>query len=120
MGDLDLLAGRRILVAEDDYFIAQDLACALEEAGALVVGPAASLSEALELIERAEALDGAVLDLNLQGEMAYPAADALLRRAVPFVFTTGYDRGVIAARFSDVPACRKPFAFAQVARALFG
>lgn len=120
MGDADLLAGRRILVAEDDYFIAYDLVAALEEAGALVVGPAASLAEALELIERSEALDGAVLDLNLQGELAYAAADALRGRAVPVVFTTGYDRGVLPPRFADVPACRKPFAYGQVVRALLG
>lgn len=114
------LAGRRILLAEDDFFIADDFAAAFKAMGAEVVGPVASLAEALELVQAAERLDGAVLDINLQGHKAYPLVDALRARAVPVVFATGYDCGVIPARYADVPVCEKPIQPSQVAAALFG
>jgi hypothetical protein len=82
----------RVLLAEDEFLIAEDLASALSAAGATVIGPAYSVAGALRLIESCGALDGAVLDVNLKGEAAFPIADALLGRGVPFVITTGYDR----------------------------
>jgi len=114
------LSGRRILIVEDDFFIADDFAAIFEAAGATVVGPVAALPEALKLIERTERLDGAILDINLQGEMAYALADALRARGVPLVFATGYDRGAIPERYADIPLCEKPVDPQQVARAMFG
>lgn len=116
----DLLAGRRILVVEDDFFIAEDMVATLAAAGVEVVGPASTVSAALGLIEEADRLDAAVLDVNLQGEMAYPLADALVARAVPFMFATGYDRGALPARFAGVTVCEKPLTLSQVARAMWG
>lgn len=113
-------AGRRVLVVEDDFFIADDLVAALEAEGAIVVGPIPSVRAALELIERGDPLDGAVLDINLQGEMAFPVADALAARSISFVFATGYDQSVVPARFVGVTACEKPFNAEQVARAMWG
>lgn len=120
MAGLDLLAGKHILIVEDDYFIAFGLASSLKAEGAVVIGPAPSLPEALNLIEHAERLDGAVLDVNLGGEMAYPIADALKERAVPFAFTSGYDRASISPRFADAPVVQKPFVLEQIAKAVFG
>ncbi|TNC59358.1 response regulator [Rubellimicrobium roseum] len=114
------LAGRCILIVEDDFFIADDFAAIFEGAGATVVGPAASLSDAMDLIERTERLDGALLDMNLQGEMAYTLADALRVRGVPVVFATGYDRGAIPERYADIPICEKPVDPQQVAQAISG
>jgi CheY-like chemotaxis protein len=114
------LTGRRILLVEDDYFIADDLVAALEARGAEVVGPAASLSHAMTLIENAGRLDGAVLDINLQGESVYPLADALQERSVPFVFATGYDAQTIPARYAHVSVCEKPFGSEQITKAMFG
>jgi hypothetical protein len=115
------LRGRRLLVLEDDFMIATDLARTLEEHGAEVIGPAYSVAGALTLIEAKNgALDGAVLDVNLGAEPAYPVADALLARGVPFVFATGYDAWVIPEPYADVPRCEKPYDLATVIRLLAG
>jgi CheY-like chemotaxis protein len=102
------LAGRRVLIAEDEFLIVDDLAHALEGCGAEVVGPVATVGEALELVASEPCLDGAVLDINLVGEMAFPVADALRARGVPFVFATGYDAHVVPPRFDGVKRCEKP------------
>jgi CheY-like chemotaxis protein len=114
------LAGRRVLVIEDDFLIGMDFATSLEALGASVVGPVGNIDDALDLITDATELDGAVLDLNLGGEMSYPVADALVERDIPFVFTTGYDKLNIAPRFSQVVRCEKPVEISKIARALFG
>ena len=90
------MAGQRILLVEDEYFIVDDMVRTFKACGAEVVGPVASVDGALDLIAATERLDGAVLDVNLQGEMAYPVADALVARGVPFVFATGYDEASTA------------------------
>src|SRR5262249_477527 len=82
-----------VLVVEDDYLVAMDIVRALERAGAEVIGPAPAVEAALDALEQT-APDGAILDINLGGEMAFPVADALLARGVPFVFATGYDAQV--------------------------
>src|SRR3954451_11745837 len=63
------LQGRHLLVVEDEYLIAADLTASLESLGAEVIGPAASIEEALSLLEiNSDRLDGAVLDINLRNE----------------------------------------------------
>jgi CheY-like chemotaxis protein len=114
------LGGRRILVVEDEYLLATDLAQTLEEFGAVVVGPAATVARALTLVAAEARLDGAVLDLNLGGERSYPVADALVARGVPFVFVTGYDGWVVPAAHAQAPRCEKPFDPAALVRALSG
>ena len=103
----EALTGRSILVAEDEYFLATDLNRELRRAGATVGGPVASVERAMALIESAPRIDGAILDINLGGEMAFPVADALRARGVPFVFATGYDQATIPPRFFDVVRCEK-------------
>lgn len=112
------LAGRCILVVEDEYFLAIDLERELVEAGAIVVGPVASVEDALALIEREPRLDAAVLDLNLGGEMVFPVADALTMRFVPFLFATGYNARDIPLRYARVTRCEKPIPLGAVARAV--
>lgn len=111
------LAGRRLLVVEDDYIIAVDVAGTLETLGADVLGPAATVKDALDLIESGR-VDGASLDINLGEESVYPVADALRARGVPFVFTSGYDPKVIPLPYADVPRCSKPLNSRALARAL--
>ena len=82
---------------------------ALADLGAVVVGPVATVEDALTLVERVPEIDGAVLDVNLGREVAYPVADALLARGVPFLFATANDRADIPERFAHVVVCRKPF-----------
>ena len=115
-----MLDGRRILLVEDEYFIVRDMARAFAAAGAAVIGPAATVAEALRLIAASGPMDGAVLDINLQGEMVFPVADALTTRGVPFLFATGYDRETIPDRFAHCIRCEKPVKPDQVAKALFG
>ena len=114
------LAGRRILLVEDEYFIVDDMVRSFEASGAKIVGPAASVDDALKVIRATGHLDGAVLDINLHGEMAYPVADALIERGVPFLFATGYDEATIPPRYAKVVRCEKPVDPDKIAKALFG
>lgn len=108
----------RILVAEDDIVLAFDLAHSLEEAGGIVVGPARSLADAFELVRVTQELDGAILDIDLNGEPVFPVAEALARRGTPFVFATASDAETLPAPFGQVPHCQKPVDPAKVADAL--
>ena len=102
------LADRRVPIAEDEFPIVDDLAHAFEACGADVVGPVATGGEALALAAGEPRLDGAVLDLNPMGEMAFPVADASRDRGVPFVFATGCDTRAVPPRFAQVRRCEKP------------
>ncbi|WP_210526686.1 response regulator [Rubellimicrobium arenae] len=103
-----LLRGRRVLVVEDEFLIAEDLCEELQSCGAKVMGPAASVAEALALLDHGPAPDMAVLDIGLEDEKVYPVADALRARGIPFVFATGYDAWVIPHAYTDVPRVEKP------------
>jgi CheY-like chemotaxis protein len=102
------LSGRRILVVEDEMMVAGLLADMLTDLGCAVVGPAARVDQALAMID-AEAIDVALLDLNLNGHLSYPVADALVARGVPFVFSTGYGKGRLLADYQTFPVLQKPF-----------
>jgi len=114
----DALAGRRLLVVEDEYLLAAEVVKELRSQGAEVIGPVATIADALDLLAETERVDAALLDLNLCGEMAFPIADALMERRVPFVFATGYDRFAIPPRYVDVRRFEKPVDVRDVARAL--
>lgn len=112
------LAGRRIMVVEDEYFLADELSRALEAAAAAVLGPVATVATALDLLAQEAAPDAAVLDVNLGGEMAFPVADAFMARGVPFVFTTGYDQEALPVRYAAARRLEKPIATAGTMREL--
>lgn len=112
------LEGRSILVIEDEYFAAADLQRELVRAGGVVIGPAPSLEKALELIGSAARIDAAILDINLGGEMVYSAAQALVDRGVPFMFSTGYDHSEIPAQFVNAPRHEKPIGSDKLCQAL--
>ena len=113
----NVLCGRRILVVEDEALVALLLEDMLAEDDAVVVGPAANVEAALALIET-EAFDAAVLDVNLDGQMSYPVADALLARAIPFVFSTGYASNRLQEGYREFPALQKPYHATELRRAL--
>lgn len=117
MSDLTL-RDCRILVVEDEYMLADELSSELSEAGAIVLGPAGTLEDAMRLIRSEEPIHGAILDVNLRGEMAFAAADMLLARKVPLVFTTGYDLSALLPRFADVVRCEKPTTINKLAAAI--
>ena len=112
------LSGKRLLVVEDEYLIATDLALSLEDQGATVVGPVGSIADALALIATESTLDGAILDINLGHERAWDIAEELRRRGVPFIFATGYDAWITPEAFRDVPRCEKPVDTRVLARLL--
>ena len=114
------LAGRRILVIEDEYFLADEIARAVQLAGAEVVGPISNTRDGLAVLAEGGPIDAAVLDINLQGEMIYPIASMLRARNIPFAFTTGYDKAAIPREFQDVQHWEKPFDPAALARVLVG
>jgi DNA-binding response OmpR family regulator len=113
------LQGKRILVIEDEYLVAQVVVDFLEEAGAEVVGPFGRVDDALTFIENHHSsLDAAVLDVNLHGQKSYPIADALAINNIMLVFTTGYGGDALDGRYLDFPRCEKPFNQQELVAAL--
>lgn len=111
-----LLTGRRILVVEDEYFLADDIGKALRALGAEVAGPVGHIEDAITLLNDGGIFDGAVLDVNIRAEPIFPIARALKSRQVPFVFTTGYDRLSIDPEFQDVRLWEKPIDITAMAQ----
>lgn len=105
---MDALKGKRILVVEDEYLIASDIKSAIEQRGGEVIGPAPRLSAGLALA-RAEALDAAVIDINLDQEFAVPIARQLAARGIPYVVVTGYDGTSLPGDLRAAPRLTKPF-----------
>lgn len=112
------LAERRVLVVEDEYLIADDLADMLRNAGADVVGPAASLPSAIRLAGSTERIDAAILDIQLDGVTVFPLADELRARGIPMMFLTGCDGDNIPDDFARVRLCHKPVGAAHVLKQL--
>jgi PAS domain S-box-containing protein len=111
-----ILAGKRFLVVEDEPLVALDIMASLEHAGVNVAGSAGSASEALSLIERT-ALDAALIDANLHGQLVGDIAAALTRKNVPFIFVTGYGRESLPAAFAGPAVLSKPFSQRQLLEA---
>ena len=103
------LAGRRILVVEDEYFLADDLKKILAKHGAEVLGPVATLGEGLRIIESAGQINFALLDVQLRGKDVFAISAALKSRNIPFVFTTGFGAKKIPPEFEDAPRFEKPY-----------
>lgn len=112
------LQNRFILLVEDEYLLADEILTGLSDAGAIVVGPAATVETAMNLTVDADSLDAAILDINLRDELVYPLADALTIRGVPFIFTTGYHASAIPARFRNVTRYHKPVGREQLMGAI--
>ena len=111
------LSGRKVLVVEDEIIVVWLLEDMLVDLGCAIVGPANSVSQALAMID-AEAFDAAVLDVNLDGQMSYPVADALTARGMPFVFSTGYDKDTLRDGYRTFPVLQKPFHRSELGDAL--
>ncbi|WP_315789454.1 MULTISPECIES: hypothetical protein [unclassified Bradyrhizobium] len=102
------LAGKRILIVEDEYFLADDLADEFRRLGADVIGPVSEVVEAQKALQLGRPIDAALLDINLRSEMIFPFARALRELDIFFIFTTGYDKTSIRPEFADVPLWEKP------------
>ena len=110
-------AGRRVLVVEDEALVAMLLETILEDMGCMAVGPAATVDEGLRMAAD-EAVDAALLDVNVAGRQVFPVAHALKDRGVPFVFSTGYGEGGLPDEWRGQPTLQKPFTEAAVRDAL--
>ncbi|MCB1313083.1 MAG: response regulator [Sedimentitalea sp.] len=106
-----------ILVVEDEWMLAYDLAEQIGEAGYAVVGPAPSVGKALDLIA-SQRVDAGLLDLNLGGETSYPVADALSKKGIPFAFLTGYTARELRSGFRDCLLLSKPVSTGKLAALL--
>ena len=102
------LEGRCVLIVEDEYFLASDLAKALRSSGAEVLGPEPTPERARRHLGTESPIDVAILDINLRGVMVYEFADDLLAQGTPILFLSGYDDRTPPPRFADVPHLRKP------------
>jgi len=109
------LAGLRILIVEDMGLIAFELQMVLERMGCTIGGIASRLSEAKEMAQTAEAVDGVLLDLNLSGESSYDVAKILHERGIPLIIMSGYDTSKIPADFASDAYLQKPFSHEDLA-----
>lgn len=113
-----ILTSKRILIVEDEYELATEMQAEFASQGAMVVGPVPSVKEALSLMIATPAIDGAVIDINLGGEMAFPLAEVLRKRNVPFVFVSGYSHSIVPNEFLDIKFYSKPVEIDDIAVAL--
>jgi DNA-binding NarL/FixJ family response regulator len=108
--DMHSLAEAPVLIVEDEAFIAIGLQAAVESAGGQVIGPAASVVEAMELLKTAT-VAAAILDINLSDGMVTPVVEALMARNVPMVFQSGVDLPPeLKRKCPDAAVYRKPAA----------
>lgn len=113
------LSGTRVLVVEDEYYLADDLSRELRAAGAEVVGPFGSVADAETAIDAGD-FDYVVLDMNLHGDLAFTIADRLASTRVPFIVATGYNLTSLPESLKDVPRLEKPYTPQQAVELLTG
>jgi DNA-binding response OmpR family regulator len=113
----DKLRQARILIVEDEPMIALTLEDLLIEEGFQIAGVAGKLEKALALIE-ATVCDGAIIDANLAGVSARPAASALAARGVPFMVMSGYTPEQLRGDFPGALFIQKPSRPEQIVEAL--
>jgi|GEM_PF-465519 len=112
------LEGRRVLIVEDEIIVAISMECEVQDAGGDVVGPAHTLAEADQLLD--EAIDVAILDINIGGEMIWPIARRLRELGVPYVLASANcgDPHAVDPAFTDVPCFDKPVPMPRLIAAL--
>lgn len=111
--DATWLRGKKVLLVEDEPLVALEIEAHLLGLGCEIVGPAATVAAARELIETYRC-DAALLDANLGGSRVDELAARLGERGVPFAFATGYGREAAPARFADTPVLNKPFSTGEL------
>jgi len=117
MTDTAQLQGLRVLVVEDEMMVSMLIEDMLSDLGCVVVGPAARLDEAVELVN-AGGIDCAVLDVNLGGQPIFPLADLLREKGRPFAFAAGYGDAGLREVDRGSPVLQKPFREGDLARVL--
>jgi len=110
-------AGARLLLVEDELVVGMFMHEVLETIGYRPTDPIGRLADAIAAV-KAERFRGAVLDMNLHGEIVYPLADILTEQRVPFLFVTGYAPHSVDPRFASIPILQKPVLEEQLAETL--
>ena len=111
------LKGLRVFIVEDEFAVLLLIEDMVEQLGCELVGSASRLGEALDMT-RDRAIDVAVLDVNLRGQLVYPVAERLAARSVSIVFSTGYGDANVGERWRSYPIVQKPYLLDELAAAL--
>ncbi|HEV7323329.1 MAG TPA: hypothetical protein VGO04_32395 [Ensifer sp.] len=109
----------RVLVAEDEFYVANEISYWLEQAGVTIIGPTPTVNATLSSLSKADDIQVAVLDINLNGELIFPAADELVRRSIPVIFYSGYDSLDVPDRFKNSARLSKGAGFSDLVSAVF-
>ncbi|MGO4835347.1 response regulator [Rhizobiaceae sp. 2RAB30] len=115
MATHDALAGLTILLVEDEYYLADDMRIILEDAGASIIGPFATVEKAHAAVREVK-FDCAILDINLNGKHSFEIASLLVERNIAFIFVSGYDAAIIPKDLQHVPSMTKPIGTAALLR----
>jgi DNA-binding response OmpR family regulator len=107
----------RILVVEDEMLVAMLIEDVLGDLGHQVIGPAMRIETALAVIEN-QAVDFAILDINIAGKQSFPVADRLKELQVPFIFASGYGFDGLIDKYKEIAILQKPFTPDQLEAAL--
>jgi len=116
-GEGNTVAGKRVLVVEDELMIRMLLEGMLTDLGHTVAAEAGGIEEAVALAKKG-AFDVAVLDVNLNGHQVTPVAEILLERGVPFIFASGYGQRGVPEAYRAIPTLQKPFQTDALAQAI--
>jgi CheY-like chemotaxis protein len=113
------LTGRRILVVEDEYFIAEEMRALLAGFGAVVIGPLSDQFKAIEMLSDTE-IDCAVLDIDLSGRAVFPLIHELRRRDIPWLYVSGYSERLVPEELRARAHLEKPVASDALLASILG
>lgn len=116
-GQLNTAIRRSVLLVEDEVMIRMMVADMLEELGYTIAGEAGDIDDAVRLVQVAD-FDIAILDVNVNGKVITPVAEAVQLRGLPFVFATGYGAQGLPEKFRDRTTIQKPFQVETLARTI--
>ena len=105
-----------VLVVEDDWLLADELAASLRASGYGIIGPAANATAAMAMLN-AGGVDAAFLDVTLRGETSFAVAIELAARRIPFLFMTGHNPERLPPAFRETPVLQKPLTGASLRQA---
>jgi two-component SAPR family response regulator len=96
-----------VLIVEDEWLIADQIADALREGGLGIVGPVGQVAPALDLV-RSERISVALIDINIDGDRTFRLAEALANASIPFAFLSGYSKADLPQNLRERPLLQKP------------
>ncbi len=116
-GILKTAVRRSVLLVEDEVMIRMMVADMLEELGYVIAAEAGDIDDAVRLVQTTD-FDIAILDVNVNGKVITPVAEAVQLRGLPFAFATGYGAQGLPEKFRDRPTIQKPFQIETLARTI--